>query len=218
MLYLNSTWYFERYGYKVMTLILHIFMETQLLIMLINCLSIYNLYAAAAAKSLQSCPTLCDPIDGSPPGSPVPGILQARTLEWVAICMKVKSESEVAQSCPTPSDRMDCSLQASPTMGFSRLILKWLKNITGFLSLIIHIHSNLCKNFYSSLIKLSINMVLLDIFEHLHLTSTYIFSCIILKKDFPPKVYFNHGNYFLIQWIHFLYLLSYIVVFIRMNS
>ena len=41
--------------------------------------------AAAAAKSLQSCPTMCDPIDGSPPGSPVPGILQARTLEWVAI-------------------------------------------------------------------------------------------------------------------------------------
>ena len=40
--------------------------------------------ATAAAKSLQSCPTLCDPIDGSPPGSPVPGILQARTLEWVA--------------------------------------------------------------------------------------------------------------------------------------
>ena len=43
------------------------------------------LAAAAAAKSLQSCPTLCDPIDGSPPGSPVPGILQPRTLEWVAI-------------------------------------------------------------------------------------------------------------------------------------
>ena len=41
--------------------------------------------AAAATKSLQSCPTLCDPIDRSPPGSPVPGILQARTLEWVAI-------------------------------------------------------------------------------------------------------------------------------------
>ena len=41
--------------------------------------------AAAAAKSLQSCPTLCDPVDGSPSGSPVPGILQARTLEWVAI-------------------------------------------------------------------------------------------------------------------------------------
>ena len=44
-----------------------------------------NEAAAAAAKSLQSCPTLCDPIDGSPPGSPVPGILQARTMEWVAV-------------------------------------------------------------------------------------------------------------------------------------
>ena len=43
------------------------------------------LLVAAAAKSLQSCPTLCDPIDGSPPGSPVPGILQARALEWVTI-------------------------------------------------------------------------------------------------------------------------------------
>ena len=48
-------------------------------------LSIKLSAAAAAAKSLQSCPTLCDPTDGSPPGSPVPGILQARTLEWVAI-------------------------------------------------------------------------------------------------------------------------------------
>ena len=44
-----------------------------------------NTAAAAAAKSLQSCPTLCNPIDGNPPGSPVPGILQARTLEWVVI-------------------------------------------------------------------------------------------------------------------------------------
>ena len=52
---------------------------------------IYIMYifskAAAAAKSLQSCPTLCDPIDGSPPGFPVPGILQARTLEWAAISL-----------------------------------------------------------------------------------------------------------------------------------
>ena len=59
--------------------------------------------AAAAAKSLQSCPTLCEPIDGSPPGSAIPGILQARTLEWVAISfssagkwkVKVKSLSRV---------------------------------------------------------------------------------------------------------------------------
>ena len=46
---------------------------------------------AAAAKSLQLCPTLCDPIDGSPPGSPVPGILQVRTLEWVAISFSKKN-------------------------------------------------------------------------------------------------------------------------------
>ena len=71
-------------------------------------------------KSLQSCPTLCDPKDGSPPGSPVPGILQARTLEWVAISLSnvwKKSESEVAQSCPTLSDPMD---QVPPSVGFSR--------------------------------------------------------------------------------------------------
>ena len=81
-------------------------------------------YATAAAKSLQSCPTLCDPIDGSPPGSPVPGILQARTLEWVAISffnawkwkVKVKSLSCVRLfSTPWTS-----AFQAPPTMGFSR--------------------------------------------------------------------------------------------------
>ena len=58
-------------------------------LLLFDCLPfiyLINIYGApAAAKLLQSCPTLCDPIDGSPPGSPVPGILQARTLEWVAI-------------------------------------------------------------------------------------------------------------------------------------
>ena len=53
--------------------------------LLISHSSVSMATAAAAAKSLQSCLTLCDPIDGSPPGSPVPGILQARTLEWVAI-------------------------------------------------------------------------------------------------------------------------------------
>ena len=50
-----------------------------------NLFEISFIFVAAAAKSPQSCPTLCDPIDGSPPGFPVPGILQARTLEWVAI-------------------------------------------------------------------------------------------------------------------------------------
>ena len=79
-------------------------------------------YHAAAAKSLQSCPTLCDPIDGSPPGSAVPGILQARTLEWVAISfsnarkwkVKVKSLSRVRPLAWT------AAYQAPPSMGFSR--------------------------------------------------------------------------------------------------
>ena len=86
--------------------------------------------ATAAAKSLQSCPTLCDPIEGTPPGSPIPGILQARTLEWVHFllqCMKVKSESEVAQLCPTPSDPMDWSLPGSSVRGvFQARVLEWV--------------------------------------------------------------------------------------------
>ena len=80
--------------------------------------------AATAAKSLQSCPTLCDPIDGSPPGSPVPGILQARILEWVAISfsnawkwkVKVKSFSRI-RLLATP---WTAAYQAPPSMGFSR--------------------------------------------------------------------------------------------------
>ena len=80
--------------------------------------------AAAAAKSLQSCLTLCDPIDGSPPGSSVPGILQARILEWVAISssnawkwkVKVKSLSR-AWLLATP---WTAAYQAPPSMGFSR--------------------------------------------------------------------------------------------------
>ena len=64
------------------------------------CLSIQlsQSLAAAAAKSVQSCPTLCDPIDGSPPGSPIPGILQARTLEWVAISFSKVSRLVVSNS------------------------------------------------------------------------------------------------------------------------
>ena len=80
---------------------------------------------AAAAKSLQSCPTLCDPIDGSPPGSPVPGILQA-SCHFLLQCMKVKSESEVAQSCPTLGDPMDCSLPGPSIHGiFQAKVLEW---------------------------------------------------------------------------------------------
>ena len=87
-------------------------------------ISIVDKTWAAAAKSLQLCPTLCDPRDGSPPGSPVPGILQARTLEWVAISfssawkwkVKVKLLSHV-WLLATP---WTASHQAPPSMGFSR--------------------------------------------------------------------------------------------------
>ena len=79
---------------------------------------------AAAIKSLQACPTLCDPIDGSPPGSPIPGILQARTLEWVAISfsnawkwkVKVKSFSCVQ----LPVNPWTAAHQAPRSMGFAR--------------------------------------------------------------------------------------------------
>ena len=75
---------------------------------------VYVYAAAAAAKSLQLCPTLCDHIDGSPPCSPVPGILQARTLGELPFPSPMhESESEVAQSCLTLSDLMDCSLPGS---------------------------------------------------------------------------------------------------------
>ena len=82
------------------------------------------IFSAATAKLFQSCPTLCDPIDGSPPGSPVTGILQARALEWVAISsssarkrkVKVKSLNRV-RFLATP---WTAAYQAPPSMGFSR--------------------------------------------------------------------------------------------------
>ena len=95
----------------------------------LNCVQVPSAAAAAAAKSLQSCPTLCDPIDGSPPGFTVPGILQARTLEWAVISFssawkwkgKVKSLSRV-QLFATP---WTAAHQAPLHMGFSRQEYCW---------------------------------------------------------------------------------------------
>ena len=86
---------------------------------------------SAAAKSLQSCPTLCNPIDGSPPGSPVPGILQARTLEWVAISFSNLSAAPAAakllQSCPTLCCPIDGSPPGSPVPGILQArTLEWV--------------------------------------------------------------------------------------------
>ena len=99
-----------------------------LLFLWLNDIPLY-IYAAATAKSLPSCPALCDPIDGSPPGSSIPGILQARILEWVAISfskarklkVKVQSLSRVQLSHP-----MDCSRPGSSIHGnFQARVLEW---------------------------------------------------------------------------------------------
>ena len=88
------------------------------------------MYTAAAAKSLQSCPTLCDPIDGSPQGSSPwdsPGKNTGVGCHFLLQCMKVKRESEVAQSCPTLSNPLDCSLPGSSVHGiFQVRVLEWV--------------------------------------------------------------------------------------------
>ena len=86
--------------------------------------------AATAAKSLQSCPTLCDPIDARAHQAPhpwdSPGKNTGVGCHFLLQCMKVKSESEVAQSCPTLSDPMDCSLPGSSIHGiFQARVLEW---------------------------------------------------------------------------------------------
>ena len=83
----------------------------------------------AIAKSRQLCPTLCDPIDGSPPGShpwDSPGKNTGVGCHFLLQCIKVKSESEVTQSCPTLRDPMDCSLPGSSAHGISQArVLEW---------------------------------------------------------------------------------------------
>ena len=94
---------------------------------------LYHYYCTtttATTKSLQSCPTLCDPIDGSPPRLPrpwdSPGKNTGVGCHFLLQCMKVKSESEVAQLCPTPSDPMDCSPPGSSVHGiFQARVLEW---------------------------------------------------------------------------------------------
>ena len=92
-------------------------------------LSSWRVAAATAAKSLQSCLTLCNQIDGSPPGSrpwDSPGKNTGVGCHFLLQCMKVKSESEVAQSCPTLSNLMDCSLPGSSAHGiFQARVLEW---------------------------------------------------------------------------------------------
>ena len=104
--------------------------------------------SVATAKLLQSCPTLCDPIDGSPSGSPVPGILQARILEWVAISfsnackwkVKVKLLSRV-RLLATP---WTAAYQAPPSLGFSRQ--EYWSGVPLPSPIIVHLYFHACSN------------------------------------------------------------------------
>ena len=115
------------------------------------CVHIINLcdnYSAAAAKSLQSCPTLCDPRDGSPSRLPrpwdSPGKNTGVGCHFLLQCIKVKSESEVAQSCPTLREPMNCSPPGSSFHGiFQARVLEWVAIAFSEL-LCIHIKKNMC--------------------------------------------------------------------------
>ena len=101
--------------------------KKKILVLFLQGLSNLSTYktAAAAAKSLQSCPTLCDPIDNSPPGSPVPGILRQEHRSGLPFPSPMR-ESEVAQSCLTLSDPMDCNPPGSSVHGiFQARVLEW---------------------------------------------------------------------------------------------
>ena len=166
----------------------------------IFCVSVYKLFidvsffsssspsSPLSAKSLQSCPTLCDPIGGSPPGSSIPGILQARTLEWVAISfsnawkwkVKVKSFSRV-RLCVTP---WTAAYQAPPSMGFSRQEY-WSGVPLPFPSCLSSLLLNLHNEFlFSGVIYFSSKL----------LDSLYLLdSNSRLKLSFPSFVHFFHN-------------------------
>ena len=96
-----------------------------------DCVVHVVVWNTAAAKSLQLCPTLCDPVDSSPPGSSVHGIFQARILEWVAIAFSVWNTAAAAakslQSCPTLCDPTDSSPTGSPIPGILQTrTLEWV--------------------------------------------------------------------------------------------
>ena len=113
--------------------------------------------AAAAAKSLQSCPTLCNPIDGSPSGSTVPGILQARTLEWVAISFsnawKLKVKVKLLSHVRLPATPWTATHQAPPSMGFSRQEYWSGVPLPSLGKLDIHMQKNEVEHLYFTIFK-----------------------------------------------------------------
>ena len=150
-------------------------------------------FASVTAKSLQLCPTLCDPIDSSPPGSPVPGILQARTLEWVAISfssawkwkVKVISLSRV-RLLVTP---WTAAYQAPPSMGFSRqeywsglpLLLLSPYNFCALLSPSLHEMFPCISNFLEEISSLSHSVLFLYFFALISEEGFLISPCYSLE-------------------------------------
>ena len=160
--------------------------------------------AAAAAKSLQSCPTLCDPIDGSPWGSPIPGILRARTLEWVAISFSNAGKWKVrvkSLSCPTLRDPMDCSQPGSSIHGIVQArVLEWGAIAFSSICWVAHtkpgISHSFLPSFYSSSLHPSLpnfNLSLFFSFKSLQLQRWILSLCLkwkLRKISWPP----SHGQ------------------------
>ena len=119
------TWYLCSW-FSLWSLLLHFYVMRQACVVVV----VVVVSCSAAAASLQSCPTLCDPIDGSPPGSAVPGILQARTLEWVAIAFsnawKWKGKVKLLSRVRLLATPWTAAHQAPPSMGFFQArVLEW---------------------------------------------------------------------------------------------
>ena len=166
--------------------------------------------AVAAAKSLQLCPTLCDPIDGSPPGSPIPGILQARTLEWVAISfpsawkwkVKVKLLSRVRPQRPhewQPTRLLHpWNFPGKSTgMGCHCHLVRSLQSPD-----ILFIHCNNWLKVYNSIANTSKGVLFLspsDIYVRSFLTQKLSLHTLI--KLYYTKALSNQGSFLLLDWI-----------------
>ena len=171
-----------------------------------------NVAAADAAKSLQSCPTLCDPIDGSPLASPVPGILQPRTLEWVAISffnawkwkVKVKSLSRVRLLATDRKDLNDINITLSIRMwiklklkSFSKIRNIWSLYLNSALDLILDYSADCSMYVSSTSINFSVNtlrsvfFVFFFLFLHVY-TRRPCTICSVKLKDFLVNL--THEN------------------------
>ena len=163
--------------------------------------------AAAAVKSLQSCPTLCDPIDSSPPGSTAPGILQARTLEWVAISLsnawkwKVKVKLSHVRLLAPPRT---AAYQAPPSMGFSRQ-----EHWVIFSCVYVHnflIHSSANGHLGGFHVLVSVNSVAMNIGLYVSLSILGVYARNFLKLSVALPISSSQIDLVLSSVCHYSYL------------